>query len=616
MARPSIPIIGHFNPFAEYPALVVPIYQDNLGRLFAIYRRSFQEIPETTRYVRHEQQTITKLSRFVPGRHRLFAFSPSRVVSFSGRREKEFLSALLDGNVLGPANPYFVLSMAIRTKDRPAVFKAVRCCIAEFGGQDEFVLDWYSRQRSLAESAGISLPVQFAEVYSTTDLLQIGCSLDKVPAFRRLCREFNWSDEYWQARRPLVTLLPQDPETMRTALTTHAVDAVVPETADLLDDSQTSESFAFASSRYVLAINPTSAVVSPFTSLNWHDVLNAASANEGFRWLKPRASTMAGRRIAHALMRQFGERELASLEQKVESYPESDSQRIARAIVNGQWQVDAFIAQEHSITSLLRDIPPNNRPIVVADQHPDLISDQQIALLRHVEAGKRPIFISFCNFLVDDLSRVEFEIAGMEGPVPTAALDENYAAAAREIERLERPLALCLVVDISSSMEGEKLEQAKIALGALLGRLSPERGDVVGLVAFSDNVEVLVPMGPLSANEGDLVRHIAGLQTRGRTALLDAVVTGWEELGAWPTMVRAAVVLSDGHENASNTSTDTALTILRSIRRSDRLCFGLAYGQDADLGLMRQLSFAAGGAAFRGRTENVRALFESIVRSL
>ncbi|MGQ9459237.1 MAG: DnaJ domain-containing protein, partial [Anaerolineae bacterium] len=61
-------------------------------------------------------------------------------------------------------------------------------------------------------------------------------------------------------------------------------------------------------------------------------------------------------------------------------------------------------------------------------------------------------------------------------------------------------LNLCLLVDKSNSMAGERIEQAIAAALSILEQLSPQ--DTVSIVAFSDRAEVLVP--PQSGGDSTL----------------------------------------------------------------------------------------------------------------
>lgn len=58
------------------------------------------------------------------------------------------------------------------------------------------------------------------------------------------------------------------------------------------------------------------------------------------------------------------------------------------------------------------------------------------------------------------------------------------------------PATLQIVLDRSGSMAGERLDGAKTALLSLIDRLEPT--DNFGVVAFDNDVQVVVPAGPLT----------------------------------------------------------------------------------------------------------------------
>src|SRR4051794_37973328 len=58
------------------------------------------------------------------------------------------------------------------------------------------------------------------------------------------------------------------------------------------------------------------------------------------------------------------------------------------------------------------------------------------------------------------------------------------------------PAAVQVVLDRSGSMDGERLHAAKQALVRLVDRLDP--ADRLGVVAFDDEVRVVVPAGELA----------------------------------------------------------------------------------------------------------------------
>ena len=92
----------------------------------------------------------------------------------------------------------------------------------------------------------------------------------------------------------------------------------------------------------------------------------------------------------------------------------------------------------------------------------------------------------------------EDELALMlELTAPPAPATENRAPATLEV-----------VLDRSGSMHDGKLEAALSALDALVARLDPT--DQFGLVVFDDQVDVVVPAGPLQDKQAvrDALRRV------------------------------------------------------------------------------------------------------------
>ena len=167
-------------------------------------------------------------------------------------------------------------------------------------------------------------------------------------------------------------------------------------------------------------------------------------------------------------------------------------------------------------------------------------------------------------------------------------------------DNVRKRARVLLVLDISGSMDGDKLNQVKASGAAALNVLSPD--DEVGLWAFSDQIDKLVPIAPLGPNHAELARHIAALQAGGGTALYRATRDGVREiLNGWdPTRINAVVLLTDGQNSDPHDSDLNAL--LRSLEVEPAAgavpVFTIGYGQDADLGTLRRISQASKGRSY------------------
>jgi Ca-activated chloride channel homolog len=159
---------------------------------------------------------------------------------------------------------------------------------------------------------------------------------------------------------------------------------------------------------------------------------------------------------------------------------------------------------------------------------------------------------------------------------------------------------ILLVLDISGSMSGDKLNQVKAAGAAALNVLSPN--DELGLWTFSDQIYKLVPIAPVGPNQAELARHIAVLEAGGGTALYRATsdAIGEVESGWDPARINAVVLLTDGQNSDPGDSNLSAL--LRSLESQPAAStvpvFTIGYGQDADLGTLKQISQASTGRSY------------------
>ncbi|MFQ3681017.1 extracellular solute-binding protein [Roseiflexus sp.] len=195
-------------------------------------------------------------------------------------------------------------------------------------------------------------------------------------------------------------------------------------------------------------------------------------------------------------------------------------------------------------------------------------------------------------------------------PVPPA----EVIVAAKNAWSLNRKRAdILIVVDVSGSMEGEKLEAAKAGLGTFLSRILPE--DRVGLVLFSTESRLVVPPAPLSDVRIKLDDAIAAMRAQGRTALYDALIDGKEALDSLPSTdddrIRAIVLLSDGLDNSSRVTLEQ---VRLAFEESGISIFPVAYGVDADTDALQQIATFSRTILVQGDTGDIGQIFENLSR--
>ena len=244
------------------------------------------------------------------------------------------------------------------------------------------------------------------------------------------------------------------------------------------------------------------------------------------------------------------------------------SPRPAGAVVNidvdVSWEVRAAVAPTYSLASL-RD------------------SDGNLALSWESDATWSPA-TDFTLYL-----------SGGEGLLSTQLLtyrpvDEDgyfallFAPETQPTARIDRDVIL--VMDVSGSMEGDKLAQAKDAAQFILERLG--EGDRFGIVSFSRSVTVFGEGLERAAQAGAGIAHVDALLAGGGTNIAGALGTALELAGGQrPTTV---VFLTDGLATVGPEDAESILAIAQGSAESRTQIFSFGVGFDVDTILLDALA--------------------------
>ncbi len=210
------------------------------------------------------------------------------------------------------------------------------------------------------------------------------------------------------------------------------------------------------------------------------------------------------------------------------------------------------------------------------------------------------------------------------------------AAILRAWDDVKKPGMVTFVVDVSGSMSGDKLAQARDGLIRALDSMA--KSNQVGLLTFDDVIRTRIPVAPLAENRFVMATAAREMRAGGNTALYDAIKAGIEMTDIAPgegNAIRGIVVLTDGLSNSGRTGLRDLIHLMSRhevpirefsgrdgveegggrVAKSDIIGSGLALktrhriqiffigiGKDADMEVGRILAEAT-GAAFQGATE-------------
>ncbi|GGM94774.1 hypothetical protein GCM10007092_05130 [Thermus composti] len=155
--------------------------------------------------------------------------------------------------------------------------------------------------------------------------------------------------------------------------------------------------------------------------------------------------------------------------------------------------------------------------------------------------------------------------------------------------------ALVLVLDVSGSMEGEKLSLAVAAALELIGTATPE--DRVGVVVFASGHRVLFPPRPMTLQaKKEAQSLLLSLRAGGGTVLGGALREAVDLLKGVPGGRKGILVLTDGQV------ADDREALLALAAGAGAEVSAIALGQDADAPLLEALARRGGGRFYRAAT--------------
>lgn len=208
------------------------------------------------------------------------------------------------------------------------------------------------------------------------------------------------------------------------------------------------------------------------------------------------------------------------------------------------------------------------------------------------------------------------ESHGINPKEPTTLLEVPPAYIIREIFTLwterKKHTDVALVLDISGSMKGDKMTNAKEGAKKFLTALG--EADSISLVAFNHQLNWLIKQSPIKTERQTTVEKISGLFANGNTSLYDAVADTHQYLKKNPQTekISAIVVLSDGQDTSSQLKLEELLKQIQLTESNSILIFPVGYGEDADKTVLEKFAKATKTKVYQGSVQDIEKIFLDI----
>jgi Ca-activated chloride channel homolog len=181
----------------------------------------------------------------------------------------------------------------------------------------------------------------------------------------------------------------------------------------------------------------------------------------------------------------------------------------------------------------------------------------------------------------------------------------------------DAPVTVGLVIDASGSMAPNR-SMVIAASMAFSKAMNPQ--DEFFVLGFNEHIHRPLPAEKPFTNVEPVLRValVQAIHARGQTAIYNAVTAGLEYVQNGGFERQVLIVLSDGGDNASNT---TRAQVLANAQASNAVIYTIALvdpmDPEADPGFLKQLSESTGGVAFRPKkVEEVEEILQVVARDI
>ncbi|MCP4421369.1 MAG: VWA domain-containing protein, partial [Chloroflexi bacterium] len=184
----------------------------------------------------------------------------------------------------------------------------------------------------------------------------------------------------------------------------------------------------------------------------------------------------------------------------------------------------------------------------------------------------------------------------------------------------KRKATVLVVLDISGSMEGDRINTARTATVEFLSRL--DANDELSVMVFNDNVTILAEPTRVGDVVESLTKRVNDLIANGNTNLYQAVCEAAKHMAtlaeednkASESRLYGIILLSDGEDTVGGVSENQMFaTCLPANPEADGFrIYPIAFGDSADTSVLNRMATATGGRFFTADPDSISKVYLSI----
>jgi Ca-activated chloride channel family protein len=181
------------------------------------------------------------------------------------------------------------------------------------------------------------------------------------------------------------------------------------------------------------------------------------------------------------------------------------------------------------------------------------------------------------------------------------------------VPKHEARLNLCLVLDVSNSMKGPRIDRVKVAAQKIIQDLNPQ--DFISVVTFNDRATIIIP-ATATEDKTALRARISMISATGGTEIYHGLKAGYDEIrkNISTRVVNHIILLTDGHTFGDQ---DACLALAREAYEHGVTITAMGLGSDWNDEFLDALSSSTGGTSmYINSTDVVIKYLNEHVRAL